>query len=249
MKERELRQQLVEICRRMARQGLIAGADGNVSAKLGEDRLLVTPSGFSKGLVEEADLLVVNAAGKKLRGVHRPSSELRMHLLAYELRPDIAAVVHAHPPVTVGLALAGFSMAQCVLSETCLVLGPIPTAPYATPTTDEVPESLRPYLRQANAIVLDRHGALTLGRTLEEAYQRLEAMEHASKITHVARSLGPVTPLPAEEAAKLEQLAVSLGIPRPPEPCSLCNACPRSTIANTAGDAVAEAVARRLGRQ
>src|SRR6185436_13560070 len=111
---------------------------------------------------------------------------------AYELRPDVGAVVHAHPPMTVGLALAGVSMAQCILSETCLVLGPILTAPYTTPTTHEVPDTLRPYLRQANAIVLDRHGALTVGRNLDEAYNRLEAMEHASKITQAARSIGPI---------------------------------------------------------
>src|SRR5258706_1589253 len=127
--------------------------------------------------------------------------------------------------MTVGLALAGVSMAQCVLSETCLVLGPILTAPYSTPTTEEVPRILRPYVRQSNAVVMDRHGALTYGRTLEEAYARMEAMEHASKITHAARAIGPIAPLPRPEVDKLQELARKLGIPRAPDPCTLCNAC------------------------
>lgn len=241
----------------MYRQGYIAAGDGNVSVRLGGDRVLVTPTGFHKGFIEEDDLIVVDVHGKKLKGAHQPSSEFLMHEAAYEERPDVGAVVHAHPPITVGLALAGVTLAQCVLSETCLVLGPILTAPYSTPTTDEVPRVLRPYLRQANAIVLDRHGALTVGRTLDEAYNRMEAMEHASKITHAARSIGPVSPLPPAEVDKLQALARSLGIPRPPDPCTLCNACPNgraepSTAApsSTASgdDALVEAVLSRLRR-
>lgn len=226
LREPELRRHLAEICHRMYRQGYIAAGDGNVSAKLDDERILVTPSGFHKGFIREEDLIVVDPHGKKLKGAHKPSSEFLMHEVAYELRPDIHAVVHAHPPITVGLALAGVTLAQCILSETCLVLGPILTAPYTTPTTHEVPDTLRPYLRQANAIVLDRHGALTLGRDLDEAYNRMEAMEHASKITHAARALGPITPLTPREVDKLQDLARKFGIPRAPDPCTLCNACP-----------------------
>ena len=229
LRESDLRKQLVEICHRMYRQGYIAAGDGNVSAKIDDERVLVTPSGFHKGFIKEEDLIVVDVHGKKLKGLHKPSSEFLMHEAAYLQRPDVRAVVHAHPPITVGLALAGVSLAQCILSETCLVLGPILTAPYTTPTTHEVPDTLRPYLRQAHAIVLDRHGALTVGRDLDEAYNRMEAMEHASKITHTARVLGPITPISDEEAKKLDNLAKQLGIPRPPETCTLCNACERGT--------------------
>lgn len=241
----------------MYRQGYIAAGDGNVSVRLDGERVLVTPTGFHKGYIEENDLIVVDVHGKKLKGAHRPSSEFLMHEAAYEERHDVGAVVHAHPPITVGLALAGVTLAQCVLSETCLVLGPILTAPYSTPTTDEVPRVLRPYLRQANAIVLDRHGALTVGRTLDEAYNRMEAMEHASKITHAARSIGPVSPLPPAEVDKLQALARSLGIPRPPDPCTLCNACPNGRAEPRAAassdtppgdDALVEAVLSRLRR-
>jgi L-fuculose-phosphate aldolase len=248
MREPELRRHLVEICHRMYRQGYIAAADGNVSAKLDDARVLVTPTGVQKGFVREEDLVITDLHGKLLRGTKKPSSEFLMHELCYAERPDVGAVVHAHPPITVGLALAGVSLAQCVLSETCLVLGPILTAPYSTPTTEEVPRVLRPYVRQANAVVLDRHGALTLGRDLDEAYQRLEAMEHAAKITHAARALGPVAPLPPVEVEKLQALARQLGIPRAPDPCTLCNACPNGTGGpiRAGDDAVVDAVVARL---
>lgn len=215
--ESSARQHLVAICRRLYEKDLIAAGDGNVSLRLGDDRVLVTPSGFHKGFLSPDDLIVTDLHGKRLRGQHRPSSEFLMHEIAYAERPDIGAVVHAHPPITVALALAGVSLGDCVLSETCLLLGPVPTAPYSTPTTDEVPRTLRPFLRAANAIVLDRHGALTLGRTLDEAWHRMEALEHAARITHAARSLGPVAPLPPRDVEKLESLARALGIPRPPE--------------------------------
>ena len=245
----------------MYRQGFIAAGDGNVSVRLDDARVLVTPSGFHKGFIKEEDLIVTDLHGKRLRGAHNPSSEFLMHELAYAERPDIRAVVHAHPPITVGLALAGISLAQCVLSETCLVLGAVLTAPYTTPTTREVPDTLRPYMRQANAIVMDRHGAITLGRDLDEAYNRMEAMEHASKITHAARVLGPVSPLPPHEVQKLQQLASKFGIPRAPDPCTLCNACPNGQLgplhAGASGsasataitdptDAIVEAVLRKL---
>ncbi len=229
LRESETRKHLVEICHRMYRQGFIAAGDGNVSVKLDDGRVLVTPTGLHKGFISESDLVITDLHGKLLRGSRKPSSEFLMHELAYAERPDISAVVHSHPPITVGLALAGVSLAQCILSETCLVLGPILTAPYSTPTTEEVPQVLRPYMRQSNAMVMDRHGAITLGRDLDEAYNRLEAMEHAAKITHAARVLGPVAPLPPVEVEKLQALASQLGIPRAPDPCTLCNACPNGT--------------------
>jgi L-fuculose-phosphate aldolase len=251
MREPELRDFLAEICHRLYRQGMIAAGDGNVSARLDDERVLVTPTGFSKGFIKAEDLVVTDLHGRLLRGTRKPSSEFLMHELVYLERPEMRAVVHAHPPLTVGLALAGVSLAQCVLSETCLVLGPILTAPYSTPTTEEVPQVLRPYVRQANAVVMDRHGALTYGRSLEEAYNRMEAMEHAAKITHAARVIGPVSPLPAREVDKLQRLARDLGIPRAPDPCTLCNACPSGSGGPVAlgareEESVVDAVVRKL---
>lgn len=219
--ETALREQLTQVCHRLYERGLIAAGDGNVSCRLGEDRVLVTPSGFHKGFIKPEELIVTDLTGRRKRGEHAPSSEFMMHALCYSERPDVGAVVHAHPPIAVALALAGESLSEPVLSESCLVLGPVLTAPYSTPTTDEVPRVLRPYVRQANAIVMHRHGALTVGRTLHEAWHRMETLEHSAKIIHAARLLGPVIPIGAAQAAQLEQLARRIGIPRAPDPCTL----------------------------
>lgn len=238
-KEPALRERLALVCQRLYQKGLIAAGDGNVSLRLDDERVLVTPSGFHKGFILPDELIVTDLKGRRLRGAHNPSSEFAMHALVYAERPDVAAVVHAHPPITVALALAGVSLTDCVLSETCLLLGSVPTAPYSTPTTSEVPESLRPYVRKANAIVMHRHGALTMGRTVEEAWQRMEAVEHSAKIIHAARAIGEVVPLPPPEAKKLDQLAQRLGIPRPPEP-------PAIAPSERSEAAIIEAVLRKL---
>ena len=221
MSETALREQLTQVCHRLYEKSLIAAGDGNVSCRLGDDRVLVTPSGFHKGLIQPQDLVITDLRGKRLRGLHAPSSEFLMHELCYAERPEIRAVVHAHPPLAVALALAGVSLSEPVLSEACLVLGPVLTAPYSVPTTDDVPRVLLPYVRQSNAIVMHRHGALTLGRTLHEAWHRMETLEHSAKILHAAHLLGPVPSLAPAEAAQLEQLARRLGIPRAPDPCTL----------------------------
>lgn len=226
LSETALREQLTEICRRLYERGLIAAGDGNVSCRLGEDRVLVTPSGFHKGFIQPQDLIVTDLQGRRKRGLHAPSSEFLMHALCYAERPDVGAVVHAHPPMAVALALAGVSLSEPVLSEACLVLGPVLTAPYSTPTTEEVPRVLRPYIRQSNAIVMHRHGALTIGRNLQEAWHRMETLEHSAKILHAAHALGPVASLAPAEAERLEQLAQKLGIPRAPDPCTLGGASP-----------------------
>jgi L-fuculose-phosphate aldolase len=210
--ERALRRALVEICHRTYRQGFIAAMDGNVSARLGRDRVLVTPSGFHKGLIQSEDLVVTDLRGRRISGRHKPSSEFLMHELAYAERDDVGAVLHAHPPIAVALALAGVSLQTCVLSESCLSLGAIVTAPYATPTTAEVPDSLRELVRKWNAIILQRHGALTLGVDLEQAYNRMEIVEHTAKIIHAARVLGPVVPLAEAEVEKLRRLAEPAGV-------------------------------------
>src|SRR3954471_7129187 len=147
MREAELRQLLVEICHRMYSQGYTDAGVGTVSSKLADgERVLVTPTGFHKGFIKEDDLVIVDLHGKLLRGTKKPSSEFLMHELAYAERADVGAVVHSHPPMTVALALAGVSLAQRILSDTCLVLGAILVAPSSTPTTDEVPRVLKPYM-------------------------------------------------------------------------------------------------------
>ena len=243
MRESEARVAVAEICRRMYARGLIAAADGNVSVRLGQGRLLVTPSGLSKGFLRPCDMIVTDLAGRPrpsaprrasgagrlvaVSNAARPSAEIRMHVLVFAERPDVTAVVHAHPPIATALALAGVSLEQCVLPEPCLVLGAVPTAPYATPFSADVAASIRPLVRRSSAIILNRHGALTLGRTLEEAYNRLETLEHAARILHAARQLGPVAPLSREQVARLRDLARELGLPGPPPDCDTCDGCPR----------------------
>lgn len=228
-RESEARRFVNEVARRMYRQGYIVAGDGNVSCKIAPDKVVITPSGLSKGYMEDDDMIVVDLDGRRVAGRHRPSSEFLMHQLAYRERPDVGAVVHGHPVFATALALAGVSLAQCMLSETCLTLGGIETAPYSTPTTEEVPNILRPFVRCSNAIIMNRHGALTLGKDLQEAYNRFEVMEHTARITHAARVLGPVTPMPAHEVDKLNALVKQFGISRPPETCGACNACPNGS--------------------
>lgn len=228
--ETRCRQQIVRICRRMYERGLIAGTDGNVSQRLEGDRILITPSGVHKGDLTEQDLVITDAEGKPIRGEERPSSEILMHLLCYEVRGDVNAVVHAHPVNAVALAMAGVSLANCILPESCLSLGFILTAPYTTPGTEEVPRALRELVGRADAVLLDRHGSLTIGPDLTVAYNRLESVEHTAKITHAARCLGDVSPLSEHQVEKLRQVAERYGWATIPKGCDECNACPNGQL-------------------
>lgn len=229
--EQALRAELVEVGRRLAQKDFVPGTDGNLSVRLGSEWMLTTPSGVSKGALHPDQIVKCDLDGNPV-GELEPSSEIRMHVLVYRLRPDVAAAVHAHPAHAVALSLAGVSLAECLLPEPTLALGAIPTAPYATPTTEDVPESIRELLaRRFNALILARHGTLTLGRTLGEAVVRLETLEHTARITAIARSIGgaALQPLPASEVDRIEGIARALGIARPSPNCSLCGTCGQRT--------------------
>ena len=228
--EAEARKQIVRVCRRMYEKGLIAGGDGNVSVRLSEDRLMITPSGVHKGDLNEKELVVTDRQGKKVKGEGRPSSEILMHLLCYQVREDVGAVVHAHPIHAIALAMSGVSMANCILPESCISLGHILTAPYTTPGTDEVPRALKELVTRAEAVLLDRHGSLTMGPNLTVAYNRLESVEHTAKITHAARCLGPVSPLSERNVEKLREVARKYGWADIPKGCDDCNACPNGQL-------------------
>lgn len=203
-----LRVQVIRICRKLAEKGLVAATDGNVSCRAGEDRLLITPSGRSKENLEPRDLLVTDFEGGVREGEGIPSSEIRMHVLAYRRRPDVNAVVHAHPSMLTALTLAGIPFLADALPEVWLTIGPVPTAPYATPCTPEVPESISPFIGDHQAILLERHGSVTLGRDLNEAYMRLEKLEHAAHsifYAHLLRGRQPEA-LPSAALTKIENL-------------------------------------------
>lgn len=195
----------MDVCRRLHDRRLIGAGEGNVSCRLGKDRILVTPSGVGKGSLRPGDLLVVDTAGNRVRGRGRPSTELRMHLAAYAARPDVGAVVHAHPITAVAFTVAGVPPPNDLLPEAVLVLGRVVVAPFATPGTDELPRSLSPFWEGHDVILLERHGALALGRDLPQAFDRMETLERVCEVAARARLLGACEPLP--EAAVQRVLA------------------------------------------
>ena len=197
------RREIVRICRRLYERGLIAGPDGNVSVRLSHDRILITPAGMSKVDVTEQDLVEIAMDGEPRRGSGHPSSEAGMHLRVYRHRPDVHAVVHAHPPIATGFAVAGESFSQCVLPEMILQMGSVPLVPYATPGSEEVADLCEPYLREHNALLLANHGATTMGSTLTLAHQRMESLEHTAHVVLVARLLGRVNTLSADAVQAL----------------------------------------------
>lgn len=203
-REDELRRAIVAVCRRLDERGLVAGIDGNVSARLDDRTLLVTPSGVAKGRIDVDDLVAIAPDGTPRAGERgRPSSEVRMHLAIYRSRHDVAAVVHAHPPAATGFAVAGEGLVAPVLPEIILLAGSVPLVPYATPGTEALADQLHPYLADHDAFLLANHGATTVGSTLDAALHRMESLEHAARIILAARLLGNVTELTAEQAAAL----------------------------------------------
>jgi L-fuculose-phosphate aldolase len=197
---------MIRVCRKLEGRGLIAASDGNVSVRAGEDSILITPSGVSKAEMEPEEIAKTSMQGKLLEGLIKPSSEIQMHLQVYRMRPDVSAIVHAHPPAATAFTLAGYPFNSKVLPEVWMMLGKVPVAPYATPSTDEVPRSIEPYVMESRAILLRRHGALTFGGSLMEACMRMEKIEHCAKILFYAAMLedrkAPVA-MTDEEIAKL----------------------------------------------
>jgi L-fuculose-phosphate aldolase len=209
--ETRLREAIVWVCRRLERKGLVAASDGNVSCRLCEQCILITPSGRAKSELVPLDLLVTDLDGNVLRGRGKPSTEIRMHLLVYEKRPDVQAVVHAHPPLLTALSLAGKAFPAAALPEVWAILGPVPTAGYATPGTDEVPQSISPFVERHDAILLERHGVLTVAENLKKAYYLVEKMEHAAATFFYARLLSgaPLQSLPPGALQALKKPAAT----------------------------------------
>lgn len=202
----EAKEEVIRIGRLLHQKGFIVASDGNISIKVEDDRIITTPRGLSKGFLTKDQLVVINRRGKKISGTLEPSSEVLMHLCVYEERKDVNAIIHAHPPISTAFSIAGVSLAKCVLPEVVCTLGAIPTTDYATPSTEEVPEVIRGLIKNYDALILDRHGTLTVGKDLFEAYMKLEKVEHTASVTLAARQLGNVRLLPQEEVEKLERI-------------------------------------------
>jgi|RhiMetdeSRZDD1v2_1073273.scaffolds.fasta_scaffold06748_10 L-fuculose-phosphate aldolase len=218
--ESQLRADIVEVGRRMYARGYTASNDGNISIRLGSDRLLMTPKSVCKGFMTPDMMCITDLEGRKLQGDRDPSSEMLMHLEVYRQRPDVNAVVHAHPPTATGFAVAGIPLDRAVLAEVLTTLGSIPIAEYATPSTRELPEAVRKYIKAHDGMLLANHGALTVGPDVYSAYYKMETIEHFAKISLVARLLGREHLISREEVMRLQGLRDSYGIKAPAPICA-----------------------------
>lgn len=190
-----VREAVVRTCRQLAARQLIAGQDGNVSVRIGGDRVLVTPAGFAKGMLDVDDLVEVSLDGTHLAGRESASSELGLHLVAYAARPDVHAVVHAHPVTATAFTLVDEGIPDGVLAELMLTVGTVGLAPFAQPGTAELGNVVAPLFREHDAVLLAHHGAVALGRTLQAAQFAMESLEHGARMIHLARQLGRVVTL------------------------------------------------------
>lgn len=197
---------IIEYGRLLYQKRMIAGYDGNLSVKIGQNRLLVTPAGFPKGFLKPADLVITDLAGKVVSGRQKPSSELAMHLEVYKNRPDIGACCHAHPPFATAFAAANKNLPENILPEIILFVGKIALAEYIPTGVASKWAKLAKYIKNANAVLLKNHGLLTLGKDLKEAYFRMEAVEHFAQIAFYGKDLGGLKHLDKQELIRLKKL-------------------------------------------
>jgi len=204
--EKHHREEIVRVGQMIHGCGFVAATDGNISVRLGKSRILATPTAMSKGMMQPSDLVTVDEQGRKIAGKRDVSSEIAMHLLIYRLRPDVGAVVHAHPPTATGYAAAGLPLDQALCSEVVIALGGIPLAAYGTPGTPELSDALAPLIPTYNAILMSNHGVVTYGDDLQLAHMRMETVEHFARISLVTHLLGRQKLLGEEEVQKLAQV-------------------------------------------
>ena len=212
---------IVEVGRRTFARGFVAANDGNISARIGDDVILATPTGRSKGFIREDELVKINLAGEKLEGPLRPSSEILMHLAIYKTRPDVLAIDHAHPPICTGFAVAGIPLDKCVLAEVVMTLGVIPIAEFAPPSTDELAEAVAAKMKDCNAVLLANHGAVSVGKDVFEAHYTMERIEHFANISLVARLLGGEKLLTANDIERISEVQREAGAKMPTVACKI----------------------------
>lgn len=203
--ERELRRQLTRFSKWMYRLGFAPGTSGNLSARLDGESILATPTGCSKYLLRPSDMVIVDMNGKLLSGTRKVTSEIGMHLAVYAARPDVQAVVHAHPPIATAFASCGMALDMPLCAELIMTLGKIPLAAYATTGTDEVGASLEPYLNDHDSILMANHGLVTYGKDLLDAFMKLETTEHFAQVCLASHQIGCPCPLDEDAIRKLQQ--------------------------------------------
>ena len=213
MTAEQIKQEICEVGHRLYNHGFVAANDGNISVKLNDNEFYCTPTGVSKGSLTPDMIIKIDAEGNKLEGTLNPSSEIKMHLRVFRERPDVNAVVHAHPPVATAFTVAGIPLDRYILPEAVLTIGDVPTCAYATPSTMEIPDSLMPYIQEHDAFMLKNHGALTVGNTLTRAFFTMEEVEFNAKIMKYAMELGRIEEISEKKMYELMDLRVKMGLP------------------------------------
>jgi L-fuculose-phosphate aldolase len=198
-----LRRDLRRLSKRLYRLGFTPGTSGNLSVRLDSKFILATPTGVSKSMLSKEDMVIVDLDGKQYSGSRKVTSEIGMHLAVYNRRPDICAVVHSHPPIATGFACSGRSLDEPLCSEAVMSLGAVPLARYATTGTEEVAESLAEFIPDHEAILMANHGVVTYGKTLMDAFMKMETVEHFAQVNLIAHHLGSATPIQKDQLAAL----------------------------------------------
>lgn len=208
MHTQEIKAQICDVSHKLWQLGLVAANDGNISVKLPDGTFWITPSGISKSYITPEMLLRVNAEMRTLEGPddYHPSTEMKMHMRCYAERPDVGAVLHAHPPTATGYAVANQPLDGYIMIETVISIGSVPVAPYGTPSTYELPDSIAPFLQEHDVLLLQSHGALTMGSDLLTAYYRMETLEMFAKISLTAKLLGGAQEIPRDQIDRLLDL-------------------------------------------
>lgn len=201
--EGTLRRDLVRACKRLYKFGFMPGTSGNLSVRLDSKFILATPTGVSKSTLSKEDMVIVDLDGKQYSGSRKVTSEIGMHLAVYNRRDDIGAVVHSHPPIATAFACAGRALDEPLCSEAIMTLGSVPLAPYATTGTEEVADSLAEYIPDHEAILMANHGVVTYGKTLMDAFMKMETVEHFAQITLIVAQLGSASPIRKDQLAAL----------------------------------------------
>jgi L-fuculose-phosphate aldolase len=210
--ESRLRRALCEMGKLCYSRNYIVGADGNLSARMSDGTILITPAGAMKGFLEPQHIARIDMRGEVVDGGPRASTERGIHLTVYEERPEMKAVVHAHPPHAVAMSIAGIDLQAPFIPEIIVTIGGIPTAKFATPGTPELAESIRAIVRCSDTLVMTHHGSVTIGTNLLDAYKKLDMVEHTAKILWLAHTVGHAKPLPPEYVQKLLATREALGI-------------------------------------
>ena len=218
----EIKKEICEVGHKIYNDGFVAANDGNISVKVSDNEYYCTPTGVSKGDLTPDMIIRIDGKGNKIEGRLNPSSEIKMHLRVYQERPDVNAVVHAHPPVATAFTVAGIPLDKYILPEAVLTIGFVPTCEYGTPSTMEIPDSLMPYIQNHDAFLLKNHGALTVGNTLKKAFFTMEEVEFNAKICKYAMELGKVEEIPCDQLEKLMDLRKKMRIPGKHPGCKTC---------------------------